>query len=266
MPWCAAGRQPGSQETFEAGVCWQALTRAPGASWSCMAGFLSHSRPRTSSSRWPRPRSSTSTPPSSRPSAGRGIYGLKVHEAALAVRGEGHRRHRPFCRTRCRTGGDILLQKAVDMSARRHAGGLAAPGHGAGRVEAPAPGCADAVGRRRSAHGESRRSVYENQDLAALLAGNTYPGRGIVLGQTAGQQAVCRRLLHHGPQREQPQPRLCRGAGTASAPRPLTRPRWRTPALIIYHPVRRAGQRHSIVTNGDQTDTVAGYLKAGRVL
>ena len=27
-------------------------------------------------------------------------------------------------------------------------------------------------------------NIYENQDLAALLAGNTYPGRGIVLGQT----------------------------------------------------------------------------------
>ena len=28
-------------------------------------------------------------------------------------------------------------------------------------------------------------NVYENHDLAALLAGNTYPGRGIVLGKTA---------------------------------------------------------------------------------
>ena len=34
-------------------------------------------------------------------------------------------------------------------------------------------------------------NVYENHDLAALLAGNTYPGRGIVLGKTAdGKQSV----------------------------------------------------------------------------
>ncbi len=34
-------------------------------------------------------------------------------------------------------------------------------------------------------------NVYETHDLAALLAGNTYPGRGIVLGKTAdGKQSV----------------------------------------------------------------------------
>ena len=34
-------------------------------------------------------------------------------------------------------------------------------------------------------------NVYETHDLAALLAGNPYPGRGIVLGKTAdGKQSV----------------------------------------------------------------------------
>ena len=28
-------------------------------------------------------------------------------------------------------------------------------------------------------------NIYENNDLAALLAGNPYPGRGIVIGKTA---------------------------------------------------------------------------------
>ena len=35
------------------------------------------------------------------------------------------------------------------------------------------------------------------------------------------------------------------------------------PSLIIYHPVRKAGS-FTVVTNGDQTDTVADFLKAGR--
>ena len=34
-------------------------------------------------------------------------------------------------------------------------------------------------------------NIYENRDLAALLAANTYPGRGIVLGKTAdGKESV----------------------------------------------------------------------------
>ena len=33
-------------------------------------------------------------------------------------------------------------------------------------------------------------NVYETHDLAALLAGNPYPGRGIVLGKTADEMCI----------------------------------------------------------------------------
>ena len=50
----------------------------------------------------------------------------------------------------------------------------------------------------------------DHLSLAAELAVNTYPGRGIVLGRSDGRQKRRHRLFHHGPQRKQPQPRVYR--------------------------------------------------------
>ena len=46
------------------------------------------------------------------------------------------------------------------------------------------------------------------KNLYKYLAGNEYPGRGIVLGQSPDGNKAVRRLLDHGPQRQQPQPRV----------------------------------------------------------
>ena len=43
------------------------------------------------------------------------MYGLRVHEAALARGVQGDGRHRPLCQRRVPTAGRILLQKAVDI-------------------------------------------------------------------------------------------------------------------------------------------------------
>ena len=100
-------------------------------------------------------------------------------------------------------------------------------------------------------------------NIAEELRNNSYPGRGIVLGRSADDKQGGHRLLYHGSQRQQPQPRLLRRLRTASAPRRLTRPRWTDPSLIIYHPVRVFGGE-TIVTNGDQTDTICEALAAGQ--
>ena len=44
-------------------------------------------------------------------------------------------------------------------------------------------------------------------DIFDYLRARPYPGRGILLG-AAPDGAAGLRLFHHGPQREQPQPRL----------------------------------------------------------
>jgi len=107
-------------------------------------------------------------------------------------------------------------------------------------------------------------NVYETYDIAALLKGNTYPGRGIILGTSEdGETSVaayfimgrsvnsCNRVFMEEPD----------GIRTeAFDPSKLS-----DPSLIIYHPVRELG-RSLIVTNGDQTDTIREYLERGETM
>ena len=104
-------------------------------------------------------------------------------------------------------------------------------------------------------------NVYENHDLAALLAGNTYPGRGIVLGQTEdGKQAVVAYFIMGRSENSRNRVFVKEPDGIrteAHDPAKLA-----DPSLIIYHPVRSLG-RGLIVTNGDQTDTIRDFLEKG---
>ena len=100
-----------------------------------------------------------------------------------------------------------------------------------------------------------------NPELTALLRGNPYPGRGIVLGKTAdgkssvtayfimGRSANSRNRIFA----EEPDGIRTEAADPA---------KMEDPSLIIYHPVRQMG-RGLIVTNGDQTDTILEFLERG---
>ena len=86
------------------------------------------------------------------------------------------------------------------------------------------------------------------QDLAQLLRGNPYPGRGIVVGKDRVYYFIMGRsinsrnrifaLTEDGIRTEAHDPALLAD-----------------PSLIIYHPVRTMGDA-LVVTNGDQTDTI----------
>ena len=99
------------------------------------------------------------------------------------------------------------------------------------------------------------------QDLCALLRGNPYPGRGIVLGRTAdGKQSVAVYFIMGRSANsrnrifaEEPDGIRTQAADPA---------KMEDPSLIIYHPVRQMG-RGLIVTNGDQTDTILEFLERG---
>ena len=105
-------------------------------------------------------------------------------------------------------------------------------------------------------------NIYANHDLAALLAGNTYPGRGIVLGKTAdGKQSVAAYFIMGRSENSRNRVFIQEPDGIrteAHDPAKL-----KDPSLIIYHPVRQLGE-DLIVTNGDQTDTVRDFLAEGR--
>ncbi len=104
-------------------------------------------------------------------------------------------------------------------------------------------------------------NIYEVGSIAEKLAGNTYPGRGIILGLTPdGTRSVAAyfimgRSVNSRNRVFLPEPDGIRTE--ANDPALL-----KDPSLIIYHPVREYGD-WLIVTNGDQTDTVWEYLKKG---
>lgn len=102
----------------------------------------------------------------------------------------------------------------------------------------------------------------ELKNLAEELRENSYPGRGIVLGKTAdGLHAVIAYFIMGRSENSRNRVFVPDGEGIrteAFDPEKLE-----DPSLIIYAPVRVLGNT-TIVTNGDQTDTVYDFLKEGR--
>ncbi len=104
-------------------------------------------------------------------------------------------------------------------------------------------------------------NVYETKTMADRLYGNTYPGRGIVLGITPdATQAVAAYFImgRSVNSRNRVFVQEPDGIRTQAHDPALMK----DPHLIIYHPVRQIGQG-LIVTNGDQTDTLWEYLAKG---
>lgn len=99
------------------------------------------------------------------------------------------------------------------------------------------------------------------RNLKAELSGNAYPGRGIVLGKSAdGKHAVIAYFIMGRSENSRNRVFVEEGAGIrtqAFDPAKLV-----DPSLIIYSPVR-VWQDTTIVTNGDQTDTVYDFLEKG---
>ena len=101
----------------------------------------------------------------------------------------------------------------------------------------------------------------EMLSLEKELQENSYPGRGIVIGRSAdGKKAVTAYFIMGRSENSRNRVFVEEGEGIrtqAFDPSKLT-----DPSLIIYAPVRVLGDT-TIVTNGDQTDTVYDGLKEG---
>ena len=99
-------------------------------------------------------------------------------------------------------------------------------------------------------------------NLAEDLRSNTYPGRGIVLGRSQdGTKAVIAYFIMGRSENSRNRVFVEQDGGIrteAFDPAKLA-----DPSLIIYAPVRVLGGK-TIVTNGDQTDTVYDFLKEGK--
>ena len=99
-------------------------------------------------------------------------------------------------------------------------------------------------------------------DITKDLSQNSYPGRGILIGKTAdGKHAAIAYFIMGRSENSRNRVFVDDGEGIrtqAFDPSKLT-----DPSLIIYSPVRVLGDT-TVVTNGDQTDTVYDYIKEGK--
>lgn len=94
------------------------------------------------------------------------------------------------------------------------------------------------------------------------LKNNTYPGRGIVIGRSAeGRYAVVAYFIMGRSSNSRNRVFVTDGEGIRTEA--FDASKLEDPSLVIYAPVRVLGSR-TIVTNGDQTDTI--YDGLGRQL
>lgn len=102
----------------------------------------------------------------------------------------------------------------------------------------------------------------QQKEIGAELRGNGYPGRGILLGKSEdGNSAVIAYFIMGRSENSRNRVFLEQEDGIrteAFDPAKLV-----DPSLIIYAPVRVLGQT-TVVTNGDQTDTIYDYLATGK--
>ena len=104
--------------------------------------------------------------------------------------------------------------------------------------------------------------IYKINDIAELIKGNSYVGRGIVIGKSAdGKNAVSAYFIMGRSANSRN--RVFTERDGAVFTEPFDASKVEDPSLIIYAAIREY-ENNLIVTNGDQTDTVYEGLKAGK--
>ena len=105
-------------------------------------------------------------------------------------------------------------------------------------------------------------NIYEIKTPTQLIAGNPYPGRGIILGKTPdGTKAVAAYFIMG--RSENSRNRIFTDKDGEVFTEPFDASKVQDPSLIIYAAIRQY-ENCLIVTNGNQTDTVYEGLQAGK--
>ena len=250
-----------SQEAFEAAIS-RELEKA-GIEMIVLAGFMSILSA-DFTARWER--RIINVHPSLIPSfCGKGYYGLRVHEAALnyGVKVTGATVHYV---NEVPDGGQIILQKAVDILPGDTPEVLQL------RVMEQAewqllPQAAQLVAKRirdekSKTERKSQMDIYKINTPEELIQGNSYVGRGIVIGKTpdASRAVIAYFIMGRS---ENSRNRVFAEEDGVLYTRPFDESKVADPSLIIYAAMRSFDNK-LIVTNGDQTDTIYNGLAAGK--
>ncbi len=105
-------------------------------------------------------------------------------------------------------------------------------------------------------------NIYQVNDIAELIRGNSYVGRGIVIGKSTDGRSACTAYFIMGRSQNSRNRVFAERDGVLYT-EPYDASKVEDPSLIIYAAVREY-ENKLIVTNGDQTDTVYNGLAAGR--
>ena len=104
--------------------------------------------------------------------------------------------------------------------------------------------------------------IYKINTPAELMEGNSYVGRGIIIGKSAnGKKAMAAYFIMGRSANSRNRVFALRDGALFTEP--FDASKVQDPSLIIYAAVRQY-ENNLIVTNGDQTDTVYEGLKAGK--
>lgn len=104
--------------------------------------------------------------------------------------------------------------------------------------------------------------IYKIHDIAQLIEGNSYVGRGIVIGKSADGKNACSAYFIMGRSANSRNRVFTERSGEIFT-EPFDASKVEDPSLIIYAAVR-SFENNLIVTNGDQTDTIFDGLAAGK--
>ena len=105
------------------------------------------------------------------------------------------------------------------------------------------------------------RTIYMTKNIVELLRKNPYPGRGIILGCSEdGKRSVVYYFIMG--RSENSRNRIFEKTEDGIRTAAFDESKMTDPSLIIYHPVRIYDD-YTIVTNGDQTNTIADFLASG---
>lgn len=105
-------------------------------------------------------------------------------------------------------------------------------------------------------------NVYKTSDISKLTEGNSYVGRGIVIGKTADEKKACTAYFIMGRSANSRNRIFTERDGSVFT-EPFDPSKVEDPSLIIYAAIRKY-ENKLIVTNGDQTDTIYDFIKCGK--
>ncbi len=105
-------------------------------------------------------------------------------------------------------------------------------------------------------------NIYEIKTMGERIKGNSYVGRGIVIGKTEDSSKAAIAYFIMG-RSENSRNRVFAEHGDAVYTEPFDFDKVEDPSLIIYAAIKQFENR-LIVTNGDQTDTIYDHLQIGK--